>query len=300
MAAYPDMHGKIVMVTGATDGIGKATAHALAALGATVLVVGRNPAKISATIAEIGAAGNTQQLDSFQADFSSLAQVRRLAEQVRARYDRLDVLINNAGTIFSERGETVDGFERTFAVNHLAPFLLTNLLLDLIVQSAPARIVNVSSMGHRFSGMNFDNLQAQRSYNSMNVYGQSKLANVMFTYELARRLSDKGVTVNALHPGGVATNMGHDQTGLSERVIATLLRYAGLTAANGARTSVYLAASPEVTTVTGQYFVRRKARRSSAASYDQAAQARLWQVSAELTGVSASIAAGGMTVAPTN
>jgi NAD(P)-dependent dehydrogenase (short-subunit alcohol dehydrogenase family) len=283
--AATNMQGKVALVTGATDGIGKATAHALAAMGATLVVVGRNPAKIAATVAEIKQRSGNQQIASLQADFAELAQVRRLAREFLARYQRLDALVNNAGIIFSQRGETVDGFERTFAINHLAPFLLTNLLLERIVASAPARIVNVSSAGHAMGSAKLDDLQSTRSYNGMRVYGQSKLDNLLFTYELARRLQGTGVTVNALHPGGVATNMGHDQTGLVERLLGMTLRRLGQTPENGARTSIYLASSPAVANVTGKYFIRSKPRRSSAASYDVAAQQKLWQISAELTGI---------------
>jgi NAD(P)-dependent dehydrogenase (short-subunit alcohol dehydrogenase family) len=282
------MQGKVVMVTGATDGIGKATAHALAALGPTLVVVGRNPAKIAAAVAEIRQRSGNQQIDSLQADFAELAQVRTLAQEFLARYRRLDVLVNNAGNVFSQRGETVDGFERTFAINHLAPFLLTNLLLDRIIASAPARIVNVSSAGHVAGNAKLDDLQSTRSYNGMRVYGQSKLA---------RRLQGTGVTVNALHPGGVATNLGHDQTGFLEWLVATGITWLGQTPENGARTSIYLASSPDVANVTGKYFIRSKARRSSAASYDVAAQRRLWQISAEMTGIADPAAQPAPTVA---
>lgn len=285
MTAQSQLQGKVVMVTGATDGIGKATAVALAALGPTLVVVGRNPAKIAASVAEIKARSGNSQIDSLQADFASLAEVRRLAQQFKARYKRLHVLVNNAGNIFSYRGESADGFERTFAINHLAPFLLTNLLLDTIVASAPARIVNVSSNGHKFNGIDFDDLQATRSYNGMRAYAQSKLGNVMFTYELARRLAGTAVTVNTLHPGGVRTNLGQSETGLMERTIAVMLRIIGRTAEGGAETSVHLASSPDVSGMSGMYFVNRKPVRSSAASYDVAAQQRLWQISAELTGL---------------
>lgn len=283
MTAQSQLRGKIVMVTGATDGIGKATAVALAAKGPTLIVVGRNPAKIAASVAEIKERSGNTHIDSLQADFASLAEVRRLAQQFKARYKRLDVLVNNAANIFSNRGESADGFERTFAINHLAPFLLTNLLLDTIVASAPARIVNVASDGHRLNNLDFDDLQATRSYSGIRAYAQSKLGNVLFSYELARRLAGTGVTVNTLHPGGVRTNLGHNETGLMERAIAVILRVIGRTPEAGAKTSVYLASSPDVSGISGMYFANCKAVRSSAASYDVAAQQRLWQISAELT-----------------
>lgn len=300
MAPQAQLRGKIVMVTGATDGIGKATAVALAALGPTLVVVGRNPAKIAASVAEIKARSGNPHIDSLQADFASLAEVRQLAQQFKARYKRLHVLVNNAANIFSYRGESADGFERTFAINHLAPFLLTNLLLDTIVASAPARIVNVASEGHRFNDLDFDDLQATRSYRGIRAYAQSKLANVLFTYELARRLAGTGVTVNTLHPGGVSTNLGHSEPGLIEQAIAKILRIAGRTPESGAQTSVYLASSPDVSGMSGMYFVNCKPVRSSAASRDVAAQQRLWQISAELSGLATQTRWGRLTTASTS
>lgn len=300
MAAQPDMHGKVIMVTGATDGIGKATAHGLARLGPTLIVVGRNPAKIAATVTEIKARSGNRQIESLQADFAVLDQVRQLAQDFKARYQRLDVLVNNTGVMFSERADTVDGFERTFAINHLAAFLLTNLLLDVIVASAPARIVNVSSAAHIMNNLNFNDLQARQKYSGANAYGHSKLANVMFTYELARRLAGTGVTVNTLHPGGVSTNFGKGQTGLHEWLISAFVRFTGISPEQGATTPVYLASSPEVAGVTGKYFYKCKRRRSSAASRDVAAQRRLWQISAELTGIPAEMALPALATPATN
>ena len=278
------MQGKRVMVTGATDGIGKETARALARLGAQVIVVGRNPGKIAATVKELQTESRAQ-IDRLQADFASLDQVRNLADDFRRRYDRLDVLVNNAGAVFGTRGETKDGFEPTFGVNHLAPFLLTNLLLEPLKAAAQhsgeARIVNVSSAAHRIKQINFDDLQNQRRYSAWRAYGQSKLANLLFTYELARRLAGTGITANALHPGGVASKFGHNQSGIT-KLIALVLRF-GLSPAQGAQTSIYLASSPEVKGVTGQYFANSRPARSSRAARDVAAAARLWQVSAELT-----------------
>lgn len=288
MTQSNDMSGKVVMVTGATDGIGKATARALAAMGATVVVVGRNGDKTTATVDELRAATGNTKIDGMLADFASLAQVRQLADAFKQKYDRLDVLVNNAGAVFATRGETQDGFEQTFGVDHLAPFLLTNLLLDLLKKSAPSRIVNVSSAGHALSKMNFDDLQGQRRYTAMGAYGQAKLANVLFTYELARRLRGTGVAVNALHPGGVASNFGAGQAGLLAPIIRFFITRFGITPEQGAQTSVYLASSPDVAGVTGKYWDKSKPVRSSPASYDNAAAERLWQVSEQMTGLSQS------------
>lgn len=281
------MSGKVVMVTGATDGIGKATARALVAMGATVVAVGRNGDKTTATVNELCVATGNNKIEGMLADFASLAQVRQLADAFKQKYDRLDVLVNNAGAVFAKRGETQDGFEQTFGVDHLAPFLLTNLLMDLLKQSAPSRIVNVSSAGHALSKMRFDDLQGQQRYTAMGAYGQAKLANVLFTYELARRLRGTGVAVNALHPGGVASNFGAGQAGLLAPVIRFFITRFGITPEQGAQTSVYLASSPEVAGVTGKYFDKSKPVRSSSASYDNAAAERLWRVSEEMTGLSA-------------
>lgn len=283
-----NMQDKLIMVTGATDGIGKETALGLARLGAQVIVVGRTPAKIAATVEQIKAQSGNQKIDSLQADFSSLEQIRKLASTFNQRYDHLDVLVNNAGGIFGSRSETADGFEWTFGVNHLAPFLLTNLLLPAlqaaVQRSGSARIVTVSSAAHAMSKLNFDDLQNQRRYSAFRVYAQSKLANVLFTYELARRLSGTGITANALHPGGVASNFGSGQPGLFSKLIGLAMSF-GITPAQGAQTSIYLASSPEVAGVTGKYFSNQKPARSSPTSKDPAAAARLWQISEQLTGL---------------
>lgn len=282
----PDMQNKIIMVTGATDGIGKATALGLARIGAHVIVVGRTPAKIAATVEQIKTQSGNQQIDSLQADFSSLEQIRQLAKTFYQRYDQLDVLGNNAGGVFAQRSETADGFEWTFGVNHLAPFLLTNLLLPALQvaarRSGSARIVTVSSGAHMMSKLNFDDLQNQRRYSAFRVYAQSKLANLLFTNELARRLQGTGITANALHPGGVASNFGRGQPGLFSKLVGFAMSF-GITPEQGAQTSIYLASSPEVADVTGQYFNNKKPARSSAAANDAAAAARLWQISEQLT-----------------
>ncbi len=273
--------GKTVLVTGATDGIGKATARELARLGATVVIVGRNPQKSATTVRQIREETGNSQVDYLLADLSVQAEVRRLAADFLARYPRLDALINNAGGFFLRRQVSADGIEMTFALNHLAYFLLTRLLQDRIVDSAPARIINVASEAHRGARLDFDNLQLERGYGSMRAYGQSKLANLLFTYELARRLDGTGVTVNAVHPGLVATNLGKNN-GLLVRLAMNLIRFVARTPDQGAETIVYLAASPEVAGVTGQYFIDCHPLRTSPESYDEAAARRLWEVSAQM------------------
>jgi NAD(P)-dependent dehydrogenase (short-subunit alcohol dehydrogenase family) len=277
------MRGRVCLVTGATSGIGAAAAEELATLGATVIVAGRNAERAAATVERIrqrtgGAA------EYLLADLSSQQEVRRLAEAVRARHERLHVLVNNAGAVFTERRLSPDGLELTFALNHLAYFLLTGLLLDTLQASAPARIVNVSSDAHQAATIDFDDLQAERGYSGFRVYGRSKLANLLFTYELARRLEGTGVTVNALHPGLVASRFATNLGGLARR-LHPLARPFMLSPAQGARTIVYLASSPEVQGVTGRYFVSERDTTSSKASYDRADAERLWQVSATLVGL---------------
>lgn len=268
------MIGKICLITGATDGVGKVTAITLAQAGATVIGVGRNPQKIKATLAEAGS--TTGSLEFMTADLSSQAEVRNLADEFKRKYDRLHVLVNNAGALFTSYRETVDGIEMTFALNHLSYFLLTNLLLDTIRASAPARIINVASNAHEGNTIDFEDLQLKRGYREWTAYGASKLANILFTYELARRLQGTGVTVNAVHPGFVNTNFQR-AAGLNMR--------GPLTPEEGADTQIWLAQSPEVEGVTGKYFVRRRDTRSSDFSYDQAVARRLWEISAEMTGL---------------
>ena len=278
------MKGKTVLITGGTNGIGKVTAQELAKMGAEVVIIGRSAEKTKATVATIKEQSGNNAVGSIVADLSSLAEVRRAAAEFKAQHQRLDVLVNNAGAVFASRQETVDGYELTFALNHLAYFLLTNLLLDTLKASAPARIVNVSSDAHRGAKLNFDDLQHTRSYGmgGFSVYSDSKLANILFTYELARRLEGTGVTANALHPGFVATGFGRNNKGLMNLIMGVITRFA-LSEQQGAQTSIYLASSPEVEGVSGQYFEESKAVQSSPESYDEAAQKRLWQISEELT-----------------
>jgi NAD(P)-dependent dehydrogenase (short-subunit alcohol dehydrogenase family) len=276
------MSGRTVLVTGATRGIGEATATALGALGARVGVVGRDRARTDAAAAQVREAGGTA--DVFVADLAELGQVRRLAQEVLTAYPQLDVLVNNAGGLWSSRHVTSDGYEHTFALNHLAPFLLTALLRDRLVTGAPTRVVTVSSTAHVGARVDFDNLQGEQRYRGQRAYGQSKLCNVLFTYELARRLAGTGVTATTLHPGVVRTGFGGEEPGLSWGLGLRLARPFMKSPEQGATTSVYLASSPEVEGVTGAYFVDCRPRRSSPASYDEAVAARLWEVSEQLTG----------------
>jgi NAD(P)-dependent dehydrogenase (short-subunit alcohol dehydrogenase family) len=283
------MTGKTVLVTGGTSGIGKATAAGCAALGARVGIAGRDRGRAAAAVADIKAAsGGTA--DVFVADMSGQAGVRRLAAEVLATYPRLDVLVNNVGGIWPTRRVTADGLEQTFAVNHLAPFLLTALLLGRLKESAPARIVTVASHVESMGTINFDDLQGAGTYSAAKAYSQSKLANVMFTYELARRIKGTGVTATALHPGLVHTNFGAEGQSLLFRLAHLVSRPIMKTAAQGAATPVYLASSPEVEGVTGAFFADCKPKKPGKQSQDSAAAARLWQVSEELTGLGSAVA----------
>src|SRR5450755_4823477 len=248
------MAGKTALVTGGTGGIGRATALGLAALGARVGITGRDKARTRAAAAEIARESGSPAVDAFAADMSSQAEVRRLAAAVLSAYPRLDVLVNNVGGFWATRHVTADGLEHTFAVNHLAPFLLTDLVLDRLKASAPARIVTVSSGAHAMGKINFDDLQGERRYSGQQAYNQSKLANVMFTYELARRLARTGVTATVLHPGVVRTGFAAEDPSPMWRVFLPLVRLFLKSTRKGAATSIYLAASPEVEGITGKYF----------------------------------------------
>lgn len=285
------MAGKICMVTGATSGIGEATALGLAHQRATVVVVGRNPQKGADTVDKIKSKTGNSSVKFMHADLSSQKDIRRLAEQFKSSYQRLDVLVNNAGGKFLSRQETVDGYEMTFALNHLAYFLLTNLLIEPLKVSGKSRIINVSSGAHSgCSKINFDDLQFKKGYIGKKAYEHSKLANVLFTYELARRLKGTRITVNAVHPGGVITNFCKNNGWVSwaKHVTAHLLARNLVGPTEGAKTSLYLATSPDVEGVSGKYFSNLKAVYSSSASYDENAAKRLWDVSLGLTGLSMS------------
>ncbi|GAB4552263.1 MAG: SDR family oxidoreductase [Anaerolineae bacterium] len=263
--------GKIAVVTGATDGIGKVTALELARRGMTVVGIGRNPEKIAATIAQAGP--HAQNLTFLQADLSSIAQIRRAAAEFKAKHTHLHVLVNNAGAMFPTYRESADGIEMTFALNHLSYFLLTTLLLDCIESSAPARIINVSSSAHRNDGLNLDKINDPTTYSGWTAYSASKFANVLFTYELARRLQSKSITVNAVHPGFVDTNF-QNAAGMNMR--------GQLTPEQGADTQIWLATADEVEGVTGKYFVNRQAAPTVPDTYDEALAHKLWEVSEAL------------------
>jgi len=286
------MKDKTVVVTGGNNGIGLETAVGLARLGAHVVITARNQAKGDAALADVKKRSASDNVELMLADFASLESIRGFAEKFKADHDRLDVLVNNAGGINTSRSETLDGFETTFGVNHLGYFLVTNLLLDMLKASAPARVVSVSSGAHlRAKGIDFDDLNAEQSYSGMGVYGKSKLANVLFTYELARRLDGTGVTANCLHPGVVRSGFGQNNGGLISLVFKsayTLMTPFTKSNAQGAETSIHLASSPEVEGVTGRYFADSKETPSSAASHDEEAARRLWEISEQMTGLSAS------------
>jgi retinol dehydrogenase-14 len=283
------MAGKVVLITGGTGGIGKATAIGLATMGARVGITGRDLVRSEQAAAEIRAASRNPAVEAFAADLSSQAEVRRLAAAVLGAYPRLDVLVNNVGGFWAHRHPTADGLEHTFALNHLAPFLLTNLLLDRLKASAPARVVTVSSGEQARGRIDFEDLQGARDYSAQRAYSQSKLANVIFTNELARRLQGSGVTATSLHPGVVRTNFGaEDQAGFFA-VMGGMVRPFLKTPARGAQTSIYLASSPDVEGVSGQFFANRKPKTANKLAYDTDMAARLWQVSADLVGLTAAI-----------
>ncbi|MGE3820429.1 MAG: SDR family oxidoreductase [Isosphaeraceae bacterium] len=283
--AFSDMGGKTCVVTGGTSGIGAVAAEGLASAGARVLLVGRNPERCEATVHRIKNATGNDQVEAIVADLSSMREVRRVAEEIRDRSTRLDVLLNNAGAMFERRRDSVDGLEMTWALNHLAYFLLTNLLVDRLTASVPARVVSVASDAHRMaSGIDFDDPLATKRYGMMRAYAQSKLANVQFSAELARRLEGQGVTSNALHPGFVVTSF-FDGKGWAGPLMKLAARATGVSAQTGAQTSLYLASSPELDGVTGRYFYRRRAVEPSRASQDVEAAARLWRLSEEMTGL---------------
>ena len=280
------MEGRTVLITGATGGIGKATAQHLAAQGAHLAVVGRDPTRTVDTARELRDVG-CGAVDAFVADLSSQLQVRRLADDVLTRLPRLDVLLNNVGGYWNTRHTTADGLEYTFALNHLAPFLLTNLLLARLKEGAGGRVVTVASNAHALGRIDFDDLQGERRYSGARAYNQSKLANVMFTYELAKMLRGTSVTANALHPGWVNTSFGARDPGRAQRLLVPVLRPFMKRPAEGAVTSGRLASDASLERVTGHYFASSNPKQSSRASHDEASCARLWRVSADLVGLTA-------------
>jgi NAD(P)-dependent dehydrogenase (short-subunit alcohol dehydrogenase family) len=276
--------GRTCVVTGATSGIGEETALALARQDARVLIVARSRERGARTLERIHAESGNRRVELVLADLASLAEIRRLAQELLAACPQIHVLVNNAGVVNLERRVTVDGFEETFAVNHLAYYALTNLLLDRLLASAPARIVNVASDAHRFGPLDPDDLHSEKSYRAMRVYGRSKTANILFTVELARRLQGTGVTVNAVHPGPVASRLGKNN-GLLGRAVTSLLAPFFLSPERGARTSVHVATAEELTGVSGRYFAKSREARPTAAAQDPALAKRLWDESARLTGI---------------
>jgi len=278
------MQNKICLITGATSGIGQATAMALAQKGATVIVAGRSEERCLNTLAQIRNKTGNPNVDYLLADLSVQAQVCALAVEFKSRYQRLDVLVNNAAAIYFRREVSADGIEMSFALNHLAYFLLTNLLLETLKSSAPARVVNVASNSHRHKHLDFDNLELKRGYWAGTAYGRSKLCNLYFTYELNRRLEGSGVTVNTMHPGFVRTNMAANN-GWLVRFFLPFVHRNSLTPEQGARTVVYLAFSPDVEGVSGKYFVSEREVKSDPVSYDESIGRRLWQISEEMTGL---------------
>ena len=283
MAATAPMTGKTVLITGGTGGIGRATAIRLASMGARVGITGRDLGRAQRAAAEIASESGSGTVDVFVADMSSQAEVRRLAGAVLAAYPRLDVLLNNVGGFWAHRHETADGLEHTFALNHLAPFLLTSLLAERLIATAPSRVVTVSSHAQGMGKIDFDDLMGERSYSGQRAYNQSKLANVMFTYELARRFAGTGVTATALHPGMTNTAFSAEDPAMG--ALVAVMRPFMASPDRGADTPVYLASSPEAEGLTGQFFAKRKPRKSNPTSYDKATTERLWRVSANLVGI---------------
>jgi retinol dehydrogenase 12 len=274
---------KVCVITGGTDGIGKAAAHVLAIQGARLLIHGRDPVKGAQAVAELKAASGNPAIDFLQADFGSLAEVRGLATAIRQLTPRIDVLVNNAGTIYTRRALSKDGYEMTLAVNHLAPFLLTHLLLDRLQASTPSRIVTTASRAHQGARILFDDLQSVRKFSPMGAYGSSKLANILFTRALAKRLQGTGVTATCLHPGFVHTSFGRnvDASLLLSLVFRLASRFAR-TPAKGAETVVYLASSPQVQGASGGYYFDCEQIPPSAAAQDDNTAERLWKVSEDL------------------
>ncbi len=293
MSAMGSMHGKVVLITGGTGGIGMATATGIAKLGATVVVVGHDKGRGEAAVAEIQDNSGNLSVELMLADLSSQVEIRNLAKDFTIRHDRLHVLINNVGGLYAKRWQTKEGIEATLAVNYLCPFLLTHLLIPTLQASAPSRIVNITSLAHKFAKLNFDDLQATQLYSGTKAYTQAKLAIVMFTYELAKRFDGMGITVNATYPGEADTQMTRSEAlrfflRNMHRLTRQIRRFNPefMTTEKASQSSIYLASSPELEDVTGKYFSRKKKMvTSSKASYEEVAARRLWQISTGLTGL---------------
>ena len=273
---------KNILITGATSGIGKASAFAIAKTNAKLILVSKDESKLQKLINDIKANAPDADLDYFVCDLSSQNEIRALADKIKSKYSRLDVLLNNAGLIINDRKTTVDSYQYTFALDHLAYFLLTNLLMDLLKKSAPSRIINTSSEAHRTGHINFDDIMLEKNYSAFKSYGQAKLANILFTYELDRKLKGTGITVNCLHPGSVSTQFGNDLKGFF-KVILSLAKPFLISTEKGAVTSVYLATSADVDGVSGKYFKNKKPVKSKAESYNTEIAAKLWNLSEKLT-----------------
>ncbi len=281
-----DMTGRICVVTGATSGVGLFTARSLAISGAQLVLVGRTPTKGEAALTVIRAAAPRANVRFLYGDLSSLSDLRRLGAEINAAVPRLDVLVNNAGAVFLRREVTADGLERSFATNHMAYFLLTELLRAKLLASAPARIVSVASGAHKGATLDFDDLQSARDYGAMKVYGRSKLCNILWNRELARQLAGTGVTANCLHPGFVDSGIANNNLGAVGRTILSIVkRLTAVSPERGAETSVYLATSPEVGSISGEYFIKSTRAVRSPAAQDDAAARRLWQESLRLAGL---------------
>ncbi len=278
------MEGKRILITGGTSGIGKAISFALANMGGELIIVSRSEEKCQQVVKEIQDHTGNPSVEYFRADLSSQMEIRSLAKNVQEKFDRLDVLVNNAGGFFWNRQESVDGIEMTFALNHLNYFLLTNLLLNLLQNSPSARIVNVSSGSHESQEIDFDNLQLNKGYMHFKAYGKSKLANLYFTYELARRLAGRQITVNAFNPGFTKSNIGREGS-LAARVFMPLAGFFSIPTEKGAETGIYLASSEEVEGISGKYFQELKPVPSSPLSTELEPAKRLWKISEELTGL---------------
>ncbi len=283
--ANASISGKTVLITGSTDGIGRITARELAALGARILLVARSREKAEETREWIKAETGNSLVEPVIADLSSQEGVRSVARKINSSTAGVDVLVNNVGAVFTRRSESADGIEMTFALNHLAPFLLTNLLLDALKRRAPSRVVTVSSDAHQGAMLDFEDLEGRQRYRGWAAYGRSKLANLLFTYELARRLKGSGITANALHPGFVASQFGKNNGGFMRTAMSIAQRLGAISVEEGARTSVYLASSEEVQGVTGKYFVKCREHESSAASQDLQSMRKLWDISVKMTGL---------------
>ena len=279
------MDGKLCMVTGATAGIGYYTALEIARMGASVIIIGRNPTKCITAVRSIKKGSGNTSVEYLEADLSSQAQIHTIAGKFYALHDHLDVLVNNAGGFFMRRQLSVDGIEMTFALNHLAYFLLTNLLIDALKSSPSARVINVSSGSHLHEHLDFNNLQLTRFYNPIKAYGRSKLANILFTYELSHQMMGTHVTANALTPGMVATDIWKKVNRWLTPLINPIMQRIAQTPLEGAQTSIYLATSPDVEGVTGEYFANLQPIRSDPSTYDRIAAQRLWERSLELVGM---------------